>query len=104
MSRTDSAAYDPIIEGVRRHGNVRSGGSVRCRMQKVVVRGHHALQDVAVLGAVNARRCAPPDTRPSGIDGVSARRTLAAIRWPGYLLASPVACTVPCSMRLTCTM
>jgi len=48
-------------------------------MQKVVVRGHHALQDVAVLGAVNARRFAPPAPRPSGIDGACARRTLTAI-------------------------
>jgi hypothetical protein len=42
---------------------------------KVVMRGHHALQDVAVLDAVNARRFAPPAARPPGIDSVCARRS-----------------------------
>jgi len=47
--------------------------------------GHHVRQPDAVLDAVNARRVTIDTLRPrvprglSGIDGVSARRTLAAI-------------------------
>ena len=72
-----SDANDPIIKSRRRSCNSSSWAFGRCGMEAVPVRGHHALHDVAVLGAVNARRFAPPATRPAGIDPACARRSRA---------------------------
>jgi hypothetical protein len=50
--------------------------SVRFGSNQIVTTGHHATNCYAVLGTVNARRCAPPAHAAfGGIDGTSGRRT-----------------------------
>jgi hypothetical protein len=59
-----------IMGGACRSSNSRLAGIGRCWVECDADAGHHAIQHGAVLGAVNALRCAPTArfARPSGVD------------------------------------
>jgi hypothetical protein len=69
--KRSAAIHDRMVSG-------RVGRGVFLQMRQFG--GHHARHHDALLGIVNALRCAPTALRPSGIDAACARRGVQPLR------------------------